>query len=278
MCLVLSVTSRTEVNIEQIRSKLDKDEDIKILDWLTTVDYGYLQTDYFRRRQPGTGQWLLDSLGFQTWLETSKQTLFCPGIPGAGKTILTSIIIDDLITRFHNESNIGIAFVYCNFRSQYEQKAEDLLASILKQLAHGQSSLLDSIKSLYEKHVNKKTKPSFDELSTTLSITAAKYSRVFIIVDALDECQESSSSRTKFLSEIFKLQATSGVNFFATSRPISEVSSKFEGCIKQEIRATNEDVRRYLDGHMLPRREFLKENLELQDEIKTKIVDATKGM
>jgi hypothetical protein len=190
-----------------MRSKSDRDEDIKILDWLTPVDYGPQQTDYIRRRQPGTGQWLLDSPEFQTWLKTVKQTLFCPGIPGAGKTILTSIVIEDLITRYYNDPRIGIAFVYCNFQQQQEQKAEDLLASLLKQLAQGQSSLPDGIKSLYDKHKDKRTKPSFDELSRTLYIVTAMYSRAFIIVDALDECQESDNCRTKFLSEIFNLQA-----------------------------------------------------------------------
>ena len=86
--------SETEAHIETMRYKLNSDKDIKILDWLTPVDYGPQQTDNIRRRQPGTGQWLLDSAEYQTWLKTSKQTLFCPGIPGAGKTILTSIVID----------------------------------------------------------------------------------------------------------------------------------------------------------------------------------------
>jgi nucleoside phosphorylase len=275
---VLNIASRTGANVESMRSKLDKDEDIKILDWLTPVDYGPQQTDCIRRRQPGTGQWLLDSPEFQTWLKTVKQTLFCPGIPGAGKTILTSVVIDDLITRFYNDPSVGIAFVYCNFRRQHEQKAEDLLASLLKQLTQGQSSLPDGIKSLYDKHKDMRTQPLFDELSRTLYIVAAMYSRVFIIVDALDECQESNNCRTKFLSEIFNLQAKSRASLFATSRFISEVTEKFKGCPSQEILASDEDVRRYLDGHMLPRRAFLRENLELQDEIKTKIVKATKGM
>src|SRR5438045_5526567 len=34
--------------------------------------------------------------GCQAWLKTSKQVLFSPGIPGAGKTILTSIVVDNL--------------------------------------------------------------------------------------------------------------------------------------------------------------------------------------
>jgi hypothetical protein len=108
--------SRTEAHVETIRNKLNKDKDMKVLDWLTLVDYGPQQTDYIRRRQPGTGQWLLDSPEFQTWLNTENQTLFCPGIPGAGKTILTSIVVEELTTRFSNDPTIGIAYIYCNFR------------------------------------------------------------------------------------------------------------------------------------------------------------------
>jgi len=160
--------------------------------------------------------------------------LFCPGIPRAGKILLTSIVIDDLITRFYSDSSIGIAFVYCNFRSQHKQKAEDLLASLLKQLVQGQP-LPDVIKSLHNKHKDKGTQPSFDELLSALYIVAAMYLRVFIIVDALDECEESANCRTKFLSGIFELQAKSGASLFATSRFISEVTAKFKGCLEREI-------------------------------------------
>src|SRR5438034_8215160 len=124
----------------------------EILDWLTPIDYSPLQSDYFYRHKEGTGQWLLNSEKFQTWLNTSKQTLFCPGIPGAGKTILTSIMVNDVSNRFFNDSTIGIAYVYCNFRQQDKQKAEDLLASLLKQLAQEQSPLPDSVKALYDQH------------------------------------------------------------------------------------------------------------------------------
>jgi hypothetical protein len=105
-----------------------------ILDWLTSIGYAPQQGDFISRRQEGTGQWLLNSDEFQVWINQRRRTLFCPGTPGAGKTILTSIVIDDLDTRFQSNTSVGIAYIYYNFRQQDEQKAEDLLASLLKQL------------------------------------------------------------------------------------------------------------------------------------------------
>jgi hypothetical protein len=64
-----------------------------ILNWLTPIDYATTQSDHFRRRQPGTGQWLSDLSEFKSWADDKNQTLFCPGIPGAGKRILTSITL-----------------------------------------------------------------------------------------------------------------------------------------------------------------------------------------
>ena len=96
-------------------SKLNRNEDVEILNWLTDINYGSQQTDYIGRRQVETGQWLLDSSEFKAWVENNNQTLFCPGIPGAGKTILTSIIVDNLTSRFRNDPKTGIAYIYCNF-------------------------------------------------------------------------------------------------------------------------------------------------------------------
>lgn len=109
--------------------------DHEILDWLTPRDYSYLQRRYLAKLQPGTGQWFLNSAGYQTWLNAGGQVLFCPGIPGAGKTIMTATVIEDLHDKFQSDSSIGIAYLYCDFRRQDEQKAEDLLISLLKQLS-----------------------------------------------------------------------------------------------------------------------------------------------
>ncbi|CAG8982672.1 hypothetical protein HYALB_00014050 [Hymenoscyphus albidus] len=276
------VTLETKEGVEQLHKRQDKrdrsKEDRTILDWLTPIDFTAQQHDYISRRQSGTGQWLLDSDEFQSWIQTDKQTLFCPGIPGAGKTILASILVEELTSRFHENEKVGIAYIYCNFRRQDEQKKDDLLASLLKQLARHQPILPEVVKDLYNRHNAQRTRPSFDEISRSLQSTMAMYSRVFVVIDALDECNVSDGSRTTFLSELFSLQTKCTVNLFATSRFGTEFRAIFPNSLSLEIRASEHDVRTFLDGHILALPGFVRRSLDLQEEVKGGIVKAVDGM
>ncbi|KAF7155865.1 hypothetical protein CNMCM5623_008745 [Aspergillus felis] len=217
---VLDTVQRTEANIETLRSKLDRKEDLEVLNWLTPVDHGSQHSDFLKRRQSGTGRWFLESDEYQSWLNAKNQTLFCPGIPGAGKTILTAIVIDDLTARFLNDLSIGIAYVYCNFRRQNEQKVEDLLASLLKQLSQEQPALPDI--------------------------------------------------------EVFDLQAKCGVNIFATSRFIPQITERFKSSMTLEIRACDEDVREYLKDRILQSESAIL--IPVSEEIQSGITNAVDGM
>lgn len=227
----------------------DNQERRAIMDWLSPTDYATQQSDFIGRRQEGTGLWLINSSEFQGWFSPSKQTMFCPGIPGAGKTIITSIVVDYLWTEFNNV-DVGIAYLYCNYQRQKEQSAEALLSSLLKQLSQEQPSVPVDVKNLYERHTTKGTRPSFNDVVEVLHSTTQSYSKVFIIIDALDECHVSSEERRKFLGEVFNLQAQAEVNIFATSRFVPEIMSQFEACITKTIRAEEADVLRYVNGRI----------------------------
>jgi len=198
-------------------------------------------------------------------------------MPGAGKTIITSIVVDYLSVEFQNDTSIGIAYLYCSFRRQDEQNPTELLSSLLKQLVQGQLSVPESVRSLYERHKDR-ARPSFDEILKVFHAVVADYSRTFIVVDALDECQVSNGVRSKLLSELFRLQAQTGASLFATSRFIPEIEKEFKGSILLEIRANNEDVQRYLDGHMSRLPSFVSRSSDLKEEIKTEIIKAVDGM
>jgi len=219
-----------------------------ILKWLTPIDYASQQSDIINRRQEGTGLWLLNSEEFQKWVNQGK-TLFCPGIPGAGKTMMSSIVVDHLSTKFVNYTSVGIAYIYCNYQPQQEQRPADLLLSLLKQLAQEQPAMPTNVKNLYKHHRAKGTRPSFDEIIGVLHSTIRLHSKVFIIIDALDEYHASNNEGlNRLLSGVFGLQDQVQLNFFATSRFVSEITSQFDGCILKEIRAQDDDVLSYVNG------------------------------
>ncbi|KAF3063346.1 putative ankyrin repeat protein [Trichoderma lentiforme] len=273
---VLDTTMGIKTNVQDIRSQLQSEEDCKILEWLSESDYSRHHNDNIYRRQEGTGQWLLNSKEYQDWLSTSKQKLFCPGIPGAGKTILTAIVIDNLHTRSLDDSTVGIAYHYCNFKRQDEQTAARLMASLLKQLCSYQRSLPDVVKAVHKKHTVNQTRPSLEDISITLQSVAGIYSRVFIAIDALDECQPKE--RSLFLSKFSDLQVKAEINIFATSRPILEIEKLFNGCQSIDIVASPDDIYKYVDGHISQLSDFVQHNPELQEQIKTEISASVQGM
>jgi Cdc6-like AAA superfamily ATPase len=238
-------------NVAQIHSRQTRQEDVTILDWLTPVDYGLQQSENISTREQGTGHWLIETEEFQTWLSTKGQSLFCRGIPGVGKTILTSIVVDHLISNFRHNSTIGIAYVYCNFRRVDDQTTQQLFASLLKQIAASLPDLPMELKSLYTNHQQGRTRPSSQEILSALNSVAAKLSRVFVIIDALDE---TGNAREDFLTELSRLQQQNHINLFTTSRHDSKITNEneelFRNLTKLEIVAAPDDLQAYVRGNL----------------------------
>jgi Cdc6-like AAA superfamily ATPase len=94
-------------------------------------------------------------------------TLFCFGIPGAGKTVLASIAIEYLQSPERSEK-LRVAYFFCNYQRQEEQKMEDILAALLRQLVEQQDQIPEGVHKLYQSF--KSSRPSSDELFKILSI------------------------------------------------------------------------------------------------------------
>ena len=273
--------------------------------------------------------------------------LFCPGIPGAGKTFLTSIVVNDLQERHQHDPDVGIAYLYCNYKRQAEQRIEIFIGSLIKQLVQGRPDLLTEIQLLYQDHRRKGTRPSLkvglrdmcivptplpiensvwlgprrnailqriwkkiyssfgaesyvlpryilcsngspmatftdqnsiQDFSSLLRSITQRVSRVFIAVDALDECADSQV-RSKLLKEIKSVQSYNGdIKLFATSRYTPEITTNFQRDLSVEIRATDGDVRRYLENHMADLPLCVHRSQALQDAIVTEIIRAVDGM
>jgi hypothetical protein len=117
---VLGATAYKEikdVRVEQQEARKEQQTwrqaaaDKELLTWLAPTDYVTQQSDFIGRQQEGTGQWLVNSSEFRNWVDQTNQTLFCPGISGAGKIMSAAIVVDKLYAKFKNDASAGIVYI-----------------------------------------------------------------------------------------------------------------------------------------------------------------------
>ncbi|CAG9955901.1 unnamed protein product [Clonostachys rosea f. rosea IK726] len=214
-----------------------------ILRWLITINYSPQQDRYIRTRYPGTGQWFLNSAEFQKWLGASNQTLVCQGFPGAGKTIMTSVVVEHLQSLFQQGSH-SVAYVYCDFQKRAQQKAIDILVSVLKQLTTKLAIIPDGVRDLYSQHQHDNVLfCKTADISKAIVRVISGLKRAFIIVDALDECPDAK----ELVSQLLQIQSMTGANLFITLRPDKDMQKRLEQGIFTEIWATVQDLNTYID-------------------------------
>lgn len=168
--------------------------------------------------------------------------------------------------------------MYCIYNAT-GQTVNNLLASLLEQLCRQQGSEVQEIEELYALHVRNKTRPSVPELSRSLQNQVRRFGKVFIVIDALDECPENDRTREVFLGELRKLP--SNIRILVTSRPNTLIEYAFAGASRLDIYAHDDDVRRHVVAR-LDTQSLLAKHVtadpSLQDAIISKILEKSQGM
>lgn len=134
-------------NTRRIARYVDKQEHREILKWLSDDDFNYhknYQSHLVRNRQPGTRKWLLGSDEWKSWLKISGQTLYCPGIPGSGKTFTTAMVIEN-IENLSEKNGWVFAYVFCNYQQRKENMCELLLRSLLRMVLEQTQEISDEV-------------------------------------------------------------------------------------------------------------------------------------
>ncbi|KFY05234.1 hypothetical protein O988_00146, partial [Pseudogymnoascus sp. VKM F-3808] len=277
---VKSVQTNTAATTSTVRSLLENQDSQQyrvIIDWLSSTDFPAQQSDFISRRAEGTGQWFVASPKFTNWLQGTKRNLLCSGIPGAGKTMISAIAVDHIWKAFQGD-NVGVAYIYCNYKRQETQTATNLLAAILKQLVQERPLYGELVAALYKRHADRRTRPSLEEIRTALNSVIHNYSKAYIIIDALDECTDIDGTRSELLTILRSLQAKTNTSLMATSRFNATIELSFNEFPMLEIRASDEDVTRFVAGHIHRLPKCVQHDPELQAEIQDRIVQAVDGM
>lgn len=277
MSTVQSSIPALQDGIDRIQLGQHRQQIRELLEWISSTDFPSQLSDIITKRQAGTGQWFLESPEFNNWLSGLEETLFCPGIPGAGKTMISGIAVDHLYKSIHNQS-IGVAYVFCNYKVQSEQNTLSLLSAILKQLVQAQPSAAEAANALYELHSPRKTMATVDEILNALKVTLNNFSTVYIVVDALDECSDEHKSPLRLLEKLRDVQNGGDIRLMVTSRFIPDIQEEFKSAPKLEVRASPQDVAKFVKGQIPRLNKCVQRDNELQGEIEEHIVKAVDGM
>lgn len=155
-------------------------------------------------------------------------------------------MVNHLREQLKNDASIGIACIYCNYKEEHMQSPANLIASLWAQLVQNSGSLSSDVKDLHRSHIRQRSPPTLSGVSKILQSEIGRYSKIFVIVDALDECPESN--RSAMLKELRALQPT--INLLVTSRFLDSIANDFEGATRLEISASAEDVQTYAIGRI----------------------------
>lgn len=157
-----------------------------------------------------------------------------------------SIVVDNLRERLKNDITVGIACIYCNYKERDAQTLTNLVAGLWAQLVRNNGSLPTEVRDLYSTHVRQNTPPTLNEVQKILQSEIARYSKIFVVIDALDEYPEGD--RSTLLKKLRELRPT--INLLVTSRYLDAIANEFVGSPQLEIGANVEDVRAYIVGRI----------------------------
>ena len=237
-------------------------------------------------RNDKTGKWLLEYEAFSRWKRNSTSILWLFGIPGCGKTILSSTVIEHIVDRRNSDNILIVAYFYIDFREQETQIPENVIRSLLKQICHQCNSVAQELDSLYSSCANGMKSPSLDQLlSASRSVfDDIKDRDTFFIIDALDECKE----REKLLRLLKRIheQKNPKLHILVSSRQELDIETSLKTMTNEEARIciqttlVQEDIHTYIQDRLETddSLERFKRQPKIQEEIKKALTEKADGM
>jgi hypothetical protein len=115
-----------------------------------------------------------------------------------------------------------------------------------------------------------------EDICDTLDHVLSHYLTVYIVIDALDECQDST--RRQLVAKLRNLQTGRDVRLLVTSRSMPEIESDYEAALRLEVQATKEDVKRFVAGRICQLSMAIRRDTVLQELVQEKVAEAADGM
>ncbi|PVH70870.1 hypothetical protein DL98DRAFT_660946 [Cadophora sp. DSE1049] len=257
------------------------------LRWLSCSLHSLHHKTASKDRVDGTGDWIFDMPAFQKWdVDADQRILWIHGIPGAGKTKLISRIIDHFSS--HQPEDLHVAFFYCR---RDKQDCVDVLCSLIKQLAESCEPLPGDLGAdEHKRDTDSATKElDVEDCQRMLKDTLGCLQRVLLILDALDECDDTSrgSLLDVFDDLIQPRESGAKVKIVISSRENEDITRRLKQRDNVGISALDNgnDIKKFVNDCIDKHNEEVKKNKryfrispEMREKITKIFADKSKAM
>ncbi|KAJ7112614.1 ankyrin repeat-containing domain protein [Mycena epipterygia] len=264
----------TQIGLSDVQiSALEK----KLREWLKSPpDMAEKQHATQKLHHRDTGNWFLNGGRFHEW-KKNPGSLWIEGRSGAGKSVLSSTVIAQL---FDDQATVGtsaVAYFYFDFRNEQNQLVEIMLRSIILQLSAQSPSKYMILDQQYNLSKGQ-TLPTYQNLLDILEKLLLEFGHTYIVLDALDECNEQDLL-VGLISLLRGWSSTTPVHLLFTSQTRDLFTASFKGVeyVPLELETTQEDIATFVTSE-LESNSKLKRWAKHTTEITRKVVEKSNGM
>jgi Cdc6-like AAA superfamily ATPase len=223
---------------------------------------------------------------FVKWKTGRSSFLWLYGIPGCGKTILSSTIIEYLERTLPLKP---LLYFYFNFNDEGKQTLEGMVRSLMSQLYSKFGDTSEKLDSLFSSYEDGRRQPSCESLCKAFLHMIEQVKEVWIILDALDECCIRKGPPTEgllsWMREVLNSEQRS-VHLLVTSRPEQNIESAImefahnDDIMLIQSSLISDDILAYIRTRVRKDNGLKRWRLhpEVQNEIETRLMEKADGM
>jgi hypothetical protein len=267
------------LGFEERRKKIDR--------WLSPPDPSMNHNKALQQRHQDSGLWFLQSDAFVKWRTRRNSFLWLNGIPGCGKTILSSTIIKDLNSTLPSEP---LLYFYFKFDDTGKQTLESMVRSLISQLYYKRRDTWNELDSLFSSCQDGRRQATCESLCKTLLHMIEQAKEVWLVLDALDECSTRRGPSTEgllsWIREVLNSEQRN-VHLLVTSRPEQDIEvgimefAHNDDIVPIQSSLITDDISAYVHTRVTDDKGGLKRwgsEPEVQNEIETRLMEKADGM
>ncbi|ELR05748.1 hypothetical protein GMDG_07590 [Pseudogymnoascus destructans 20631-21] len=257
---------------------------VEIRRWLSSPDPLINYRKAIELRQPDTGLWLLEGEVYSKWKRNASSFVWLYGIPGCGKTILSSTVTQDILLYCANDPGKVVAYFYFDFTDADKQKPELMVRSLISQVSEQCIKMPSALEALYSSLDKGNRQPSLDALMIVLQQMLQEFPQSYLILDALDECADRSELM-RILERMAGWQLDK-MRVLVTSRKIRDIECSLEDIVDRECiiclqhQVVDKDIQTYVRQRLSEDKGLKKwqKDAEIRREIETTLMEGSRGM